>query len=214
MLESTRLSEDRKKELEALLSEAELREKKARRRAVLYTLVPVAVGALFLSVSLYQVSRLQRTATNLNQEIAAKSAELSKKKEELRTTQAQLEHTRADYEAKRAAVEAISQDPKDAQQIARQALLPWAVAVAADKDLSSAQGLAAKAQQLGYGKILICQKQGWWRVLAVFATYSEAQSSVDKIRTSFPEGDSAVRDMAKWCLNRSEIEPGTCKCGG
>jgi SPOR domain len=194
--------------LKALLAEARLREETARRKAVAYTLVPLVIGIGFLGLSFYKVSRLQRAAANLDQEITKEKAELVSVKKE----RAEAE---ADVVKAKAAFRDINQNPKDAQQKARQALgaLSWAVAVSAVRNFEKAQAVVAEVKQLGYQQVVILQKQGWWRIIVVFDSKSEATANVDKIRASFPEDDdNGVRDMNQWCANRTLLGPGMFKC--
>jgi len=194
--------------LKALLAEARLREETARRKAVAYTLVPLVIGIGFLALSFYKVSRLQQAATRLNQEITKEQAEL----DNVRKERAEAE---ADVVKAKAALRDINQNPKDAQQKARQALgeLSWAVAVAAVKNMDTARAVVTQVKQLGYQQVAILQKEGWWRIIVVFDSKSAANSNVDKIRASFPEDDdNGVRDMNQWCRNRTLMEPGIYKC--
>lgn len=194
--------------LKTLLTEARVREEAARRKAVWYTLVPLVIGIGFLGLSFYKVSRLQQAAAGLNQEIAKEQAELVG----VRKERAEAE---ADVVKAKAALRDINQNPKDAQQKARQALgaLSWAVAVSAVKNFDKAQGVVAQVKQLGYQQVVILQKQGWWRIIVVFDSKSEATANVNKIRASFPEDDdNGVRDMNQWCANRTLLEPGIFKC--
>jgi SPOR domain len=194
--------------LKALIAEARLREETARRKAVTYTLVPLVIGIGFLGISFYKVSRLQQAAASLNQEITKEQAELVGVKKE----RAEAE---ADVVKAKAALRDINQNPKDAQQKARQALgaLSWAVAVSAVKNFEKVQAVVAQVKQLGYQQVVILQKQGWWRIIVVFDSKSEATANVNKIRASFPEDDdTGVRDMNQWCANRTLLEPGIFKC--
>jgi cell division septation protein DedD len=154
------------------------------------------------------VSRLQQAAASLNQEITKEQAELVG----VRKERAEAE---ADVVKAKAALRDINQNPKDAQQKARQALgaLSWAVAVSAVKNFDKAQAVVAQVKQLGYQQVVILQKQGWWRIIVVFDSKSEATANVSKIRASFPENDdNGVRDMNQWCANRTLMEPGIFKC--
>lgn len=194
--------------LKTLLAEARLREETARRKAVGYTVVPLLIGIIFLGASFYKVSRLRQAAASLNQEIAKEHAELVSVKKE----RAEAE---ADVAKAKAFLREINQNPKDAQQKARQALgeLSWAVAVAAVKNFEKARAVVAQVQQLGYQQVVILQKQGWWRIIVVFDSKSAAIANVNKIRASFPEdNDNGVRDMNEWCRNRTPMEPGIFKC--
>ena len=194
--------------LKTLLAEARVREEAARRKAVWYTLVPLVIGIGFLGLSFYKVSRLQQAAASLNQEITKEQAELVG----VRKERAEAE---ADVVKAKAALRDINQNPKDAQQKARQALgaLSWAVAVSAVKNFDKAQAVVAQVKQLGYQQVVILQKQGWWRIIVVFDSKSEATANVNKIRASFPEDDdNGVRDMNQWCANRTLMEPGIFKC--
>ena len=194
--------------LKTLLAEARLREETARRKAVWYTLVPLLIGIGFLGVSFYKVSRLQQAATNLNLEITKEEAELVSVKKE----RAEAE---ADVAKAKAFLRDINQNPKDAQQKARQALgeLSWAVAVAAVKNMEKAGAVVAQVKELGYQQVFILQKAGWLRIVVVFDSKSEATANVDKIRASFPEdNDNGVRDMNQWCANRTLLGPGMFKC--
>src|SRR5262245_58786250 len=118
--------------LKTLLAEAQQREETARRKAVWYTLVPLVIGIGLLGVSFYKVSRLQQAATKLNQEIAKEQAELAGVKKERAEAEADMAAANDAVVKAKAALREINQNPKDAQQKARQALgeLSWAVAVA------------------------------------------------------------------------------------
>ena len=195
--------------LKELIAEARLREETARRKAVAYTLVPLVIGIAFLGFSFYKVSRLQQAAANLNQEIAKEQAELVGVKKERAEAEADV------VKAKAAFRDIINQNPKDAQQKARQALgeLSWAVAVAAVKNMEKAGAVVAQMKGLGYQQVFILQKQGWLRIIVVFDSKSEATANVDKIRAAFPEDDdNGVRDMNQWCANRTLLGPGMFKC--
>ena len=194
--------------LKALIAEARLREETARRKAVAYTLVPLVIGIGFLGLSFYKVSRLQQAAASLNQEIAREQAELVG----VRKERAEAE---ADVVKAKAALRDINQNPKDAQQKARQALgaLSWAVAVAAVKNMEKAGAVVAQVKALGYEQVFILQKQGWLRIIVVFDSKSAATANVNKIRAAFPEDDdNGVRDMNQWCANRTPLGPGMFKC--
>src|ERR1043166_7298192 len=121
--------------LKTLLGEARVREEAARGKPVWCTLVPCVIGIGFLVLSFYKVSRLQQAAASLNQEITKEQAELVG----VRKERAEAE---ADVVKAKAALRDINQNPKDAQQKARQALgaLSWAVAVSAVKNFDKAQG--------------------------------------------------------------------------
>jgi cell division septation protein DedD len=194
--------------LKTLLAEARLREETARRKAVWYTLVPLVIGIGFLGLSFNKVSRLQQAAASLDQEITKEKAELVS----VRKERAEAE---ADVVKAKAALRDINQNPKNAQQTARQALgeLSWAVAVAAVKNMEKAGAVVAQVKELGYQQVVILQKAGWLRIIVVFDSKSEATANVAKIRASFPEDDdNGVRDMNQWCANRTLLGPGMFKC--
>jgi cell division protein FtsL len=103
------------KDLAELVSEAKSRERVARRRALLYTFLPIIIGAIFLTVSLVKVSRLEKTATDLNNQIASK-------KTELEALEGEKKEVEADRIAFRTTLEDIKIDPSNAQEKAREAL--------------------------------------------------------------------------------------------
>jgi hypothetical protein len=123
MVETDQSSTDSGKELSALLSEARLRERAARKSAVVYTLVPVIIGVAFLAVSLLKVSRLQQTATNLKNQIESKTDELKRKKSDLDALEKKTKEVEDNLKVTTATLDDINKNPKNAQQKARQALL-------------------------------------------------------------------------------------------
>lgn len=92
MLDSQLQTGNPAKVLETLVADAVLREKRARKRAVLYTIVPLILGMVFVGVSLYTVSRLQKTATKLEKEITAEKADLGKLRLEKKELELQVAH--------------------------------------------------------------------------------------------------------------------------
>lgn len=103
------------KDLAELVSEGKSRERVARRKALLYTFLPIIIGAIFLTVSLVKVSRLEKTATDLNSQIASKKTEL----DALVTQKKQVED---ELKVTTTTLVNIEKDPSNAQEKAREAL--------------------------------------------------------------------------------------------
>lgn len=94
--------------LRNLLTAAAEKEKRAYRRATVFTAIPVLVGIVWLSYSGYKVVKLERQSRNVTNEIRVKTDELNHKSDEIK-----------ELEAKRDAVEkelaAINHDLSDAR---------------------------------------------------------------------------------------------------
>jgi hypothetical protein len=118
MLEAERQSESREQSLKALLSEAALREKRSRKRAVLYTVVPVLMGLLFLAASLYRVRQLTQSATKLDEEITSLNGQIEFKTQEVQQKKEELESLDNKVQEARKALEG----PGNPQQKAKKAL--------------------------------------------------------------------------------------------
>jgi len=219
------------------------KEKQAYRRATYLTAIPVLAGLILFSFFAYRTIKLRQESSSLDGQIQAKTKQLDDLTKQLETlnekmiqatsevaeSQKKLDESRAGLEKIRSGkVDPKKQATETLQRIGKSTSKsltdepykpappsagPWADAVVGYKDLASARASAAEAKQLGLGQILICEKQGWWRVIAVFASQPEAKMSLPKIRARF-KGDWAVRDMNKWCVNRVEVEAGLCKCQG
>ena len=208
--------EDR--EFQKLLAGSIDREKRAYRRATYLTAIPVLVGLILFSFFTYRAYKLRQEALSLDAQIQDKTRQLETIKRDEAELEEGLSRLQDELEQSRKGLEKIAAGEVNPRREAAETLKelgssgPWAVAVAAVKDLESARTTAAKAQHLSKGQILICQREGWWRVIAVFSSKPEAKASVGRIRVTFPEGDRAVRDMGKWCRGRTETEPGMCKC--
>ena len=88
----------------------------------------------------------------------------------------------------------------------------WVIVVGGDKDLDAAKTRSRRVQSLGYDHTLICQRQGFWRTLAIFPSKALADANLSKIGASFKEEKPYTRELNKWCLNLMEPESGICKC--
>jgi cell division protein FtsB len=206
------------REFQKLLAGAIDREKQAYRRATYLTAIPVLIGLIIFSFFTYRAIRLRREASSLDQQIQLKTRQLETIRRDEAELGEELSKVQDELEKSRVGWRRIAAGEGNPRREATETLKeigtsgPWAVAVAAVKDLESARSTAAKAQRLSHGQTLICQREGWWRVITVFSKKSEAQANVGRIRLTFPEGDSAIRDMGKWCPGRTETEPGMCNC--
>ena len=206
------------REIQKLLDGAIAREKRAYRRATYLTAIPVLVGLLLFSFFTFRANKLRREAAALDAQIQDKTRQLEIIRRDETELEEGLSRVQDELEQSRKGLEKIAAGEVNPRQEAAETLKelgtsgPWAVAVAAVKDLELARTTAAKVQHLGKGQVLICQREGWWRIIAVFTSKSDAKASVGRIRVTFPEGDRAIRDMGKWCRGRTEMEPGMCKC--
>jgi hypothetical protein len=94
--------------LRNLLTAAAEKEKRAYRRATVFTAIPVLVGIVWLSYSGYKVVKLERQSQNVTNEIRFKTDELNHKSDEIK----ELEAKRDAVETELAAINHVLSDAR------------------------------------------------------------------------------------------------------
>lgn len=94
--------------LRNLLTAAAEKEKRAYRRATVFTAIPVLVGIVWLSYSGYKVVKLERQSRNVTNEIRVKTDELNHKSDEVK----ELEARRDAVETELAAINHVLSDAR------------------------------------------------------------------------------------------------------
>ncbi len=116
--------------LQSLLAQIEAREQAARRRALLYTLIPILVAAGLIAFSLWQINQAGRQLATVNGSLGNTNAQLS-------TAQAELTHTQKELSAAQGDLKTAQQQLVDMQ----------AQLKTAQKQIGAAQEQLKEAQQ-------------------------------------------------------------------
>jgi cell division protein FtsB len=110
------------KEFEDLLSEMAERRRRAYRRATIYTIIPVVVGALWLLFSVYQVYRLNQQKSLVEQQIQAAIDELNRKQNEMASVTTALADKTQQLKDAEAALTKINTGVANPKEVSKEAL--------------------------------------------------------------------------------------------
>lgn len=201
-------------ELESRLRAATERERRAYKRATLYTVIPVLCGLLFLGFSFYQFKRLERSKAALATEAdALRGSVETLKAEEGALKQRVGEYRQLLAEAERS-LERIQEKQGDPVQEAEKTLTAiraaggggrWVV-ISGDRNLPEAQyeeQLAGK--KYGAENVAIYLRQNSYRTVIAFRDEAEARAKLSEVRSFDPRNrrwqDAYLRDLSAWCPN-------------
>lgn len=201
-------------ELESRLRAAAERERRAYKRATLYTVIPVLGGLLFLGFSFYQFKQLERRKDALAAEAETLRGRVESLKAEEGALNERLDKTRRTLAVAEAGLEKISEGQVDPKQEAEKTLTVvraagssgrWAV-ISGDRSLPEAQYEEQLAgRKYGAENVAIYLRQNSYRTVIAFRDEAEARVKLSEVRSFDPRNrrwqDAYLRDLSAWCPN-------------
>ncbi len=103
-------------QIDAVLTRVDSYERNARRRALIATLIPIAIGGLVLAFLLWQITLRTQQLSTLDQQTADLQATLIRAREDLNTTTEQLTLAQSDAAATRDALAQVQRDLANARR--------------------------------------------------------------------------------------------------